>query len=56
MDNKRGNKQNSYKHADFEVLQESVLGLALVSGIAFDNWYKVSLKALNEVLFDHWFS
>lgn len=56
MDNKRGNKQNSYKHADFEVLQESVLGLALVFGLAFDNWYKVSLKALNEVLFDHWFS
>lgn len=43
MDNKRGNKQNSYKEADFGLLQESVLGL--VSGIAFDNLYKVSLKA-----------
>lgn len=43
MDNKRGNKQNSCKEAYFGVLQESVL--RLVSGMAFDNWYKVSLKA-----------
>lgn len=42
MDNKRGNKQNS--SADFEVLQESVLGLALVFGIALITGTRSVLK------------